>query len=114
MGRAGAADELGHADTTVTGRTAKREVGQVACFRKTREGRLMPLLASVEWGTVPDWVAVIGTTAAFMARAVDDHQDPPGGERAANPLQRDGISRHATTPNAKVRDAIKALPLDPR
>jgi hypothetical protein len=71
----------------------------------------MPLLAGVEWGTVPDWFAVIGTTAAFMAGRVDDHQDPPGGEQAANPLQRDGTSRHATTSNAKVRDAIKALPL---
>ena len=105
---------MGHADNHGHWRTAKREAGQVACFRETREGRLMPLLAGVEWGTVPDWVAVIGTTAAFMARAVDDHQDPPGGEQAANPLQRDGISRHATTPNAKVRDAIKALPLVPR
>jgi hypothetical protein len=31
-----------------------------------------------------------------------------GGEQAANSLQPDSISRHATTPNAKVRGAIEA------
>jgi hypothetical protein len=39
---------------------------------------------------------------------------PAGGERAASLLQLGNTSRYATTPNAKVRDAIEALPLVPR
>jgi hypothetical protein len=39
---------------------------------------------------------------------------PAGGEQAANALQRDGSTRYTTTANAKVRDAIEALPLVPK
>jgi hypothetical protein len=37
--------------------------------------------------------------------------EPAGGKQASNALQPDNSSRHATTPNAKVKATIQASPL---